>query len=181
MEIGAHQRALHHNLDPHHGKRPQAPGLEDLAQSAHSQRHRRHTLPFHALPLAPPPVGSLMDRNAAREYWMEVRMRTRVRMRAERRDVRAKYVKRRKMETLDRQSRSVLSSIQVKAYACRARRFEELVRLAHSQQYWRHTLSPSVLPLPSYALPPDQFHIRALEGRRLDRDEDIRGDREWRC
>ena len=97
-KLGTHQRALHHNLDPHHGKRPQAPGLEDLAQSAHSQRHRRRTLPFHALPLAPPPVGSLMDRNVAREYWMEVRMRTRVRMRAERRDVRAKYVKRRKME-----------------------------------------------------------------------------------
>ena len=29
--------APHHSLYLHHGKRPQAPGLEDLAQSARSQ------------------------------------------------------------------------------------------------------------------------------------------------
>ena len=71
QKLGAHQRVPHHNLYPHHGKHPQAPGLKDLAQSVRLQQSQKHTLPFHALLLAPLPVGSPIDCIATREYWME--------------------------------------------------------------------------------------------------------------
>ena len=70
-KLGAHQCVPHHNLYLHHGKHPQAPGLEDLARSVCSQQSQRHTLPFHELLLAPLPVGSLIDHIATCEYWTE--------------------------------------------------------------------------------------------------------------
>ena len=66
QKLGAHQHAPHHNLYLHHGKHPQAPGLEDLAQSARPQQSQKHTWLFPRAIASPIAICHLIDSVAVR-------------------------------------------------------------------------------------------------------------------